>query len=255
VAASKIPLGERLRARVAPVVHRLRRPLLMRRHAGSTLCCPICETELGSFAPYGGREGALCPRCRSVERHRLLWLYMARKTSILREPTRCLHLAPEASIRARLGKRANVDYVSADLNRGRPADVVADVTDLPFEDASFDLVICNHVLEHVPDDGAAIAEMLRVLRPGGRALMLHPLDETRRSTFEDASIKSARKREEMFGQRDHVRVYGTDFYDRLSEGGFEVERVRFAESLSDAERRRHGVADEALAVGVKPAGR
>lgn len=249
---SSIPLSEQLRARVAPVVHRLRRPLLLRRHAGSRVECPICERELGSFAPFGGRQGALCPGCRSLERHRLLWLYMARETAILREPTSCLHLAPEPAIRARLRQRDNVDYVSADLNPGWPADVVADVTDLPFEDASYDVVICNHVLEHVPDDAAAIAEMRRVLRPGGLALMLHPLDETRQSTYEDASITSARKREEMFGQRDHVRVYGTDFYDRLSEGGFEVERVRYVEKLTDAERRRHGVADEELAVGVKP---
>jgi SAM-dependent methyltransferase len=227
----------------------------MRRHAGGSVECPICEAELGSFAPWGGRAGVLCPSCRSLERHRLMWLYMRRRTAILREPTRLLHVAPEPSIGERLRGRGNMDYVSADLNPARPGDMVADVTALPFDADSFDVVICNHVLEHVPDDAAAIGEMLRVLRPGGTALMLHPLDETRQSTYEDPSITSPRGREEMFGQRDHVRVYGADFYDRLSEGGFEVERVRFAEALTDSERRRHGIADEELAVGVKPAGR
>lgn len=251
---SKIPLGEQLRARVAPLVHRARRPLLMRKHGGSGRECPVCEVELASFAPYNERHGAICPNCRSLERHRLLWLYVARETPVLTEPTRCLHMAPEPAIQERLRRHANVDYVSADLNPGWPADVVADVTDLPFEDGRFDLVICNHVLEHVPDDAAAMSEMLRVLRPGGTALMLHPLDETRQSTFEDASVTSAREREELFGQRDHVRVYGSDFYDRLAEGGFEVERVRYVESLTDQERHRHGVADEELAVGRKPGG-
>ena len=240
---------------MTPVVHRAGRPLRERRFAGTGVECPVCGGEFRAFEPYHGREGARCPRCLALERHRLLWLYLERETPYLTERAACLHVAPEPALQERLRQLPLLDYVSADLNPGWPADLVADVTDLPFDVASFDLVICNHVLEHVPDDSGAISEIHRVLRPGGRALMLHPIEAERPETFEDESATSGRERKRLFGQRDHVRIYGGDFYARLAQGGFEVERVRYVESLSDEEIRRYGAADEELAVGVKNAPR
>lgn len=240
---------------MTPVVHRVQRPLRMRRFAGTGVECPICGAEFRAFDSYHGRPGARCPSCLSLERHRLLWLYLERETPFLTEPSACLHIAPEPALQERLRELPALDYVSADLNPGWPAMLVADVTDLPFVDAAFDLAICNHVLEHVPDDAAAIAELHRVLRPGGRALMLHPLDEERAETYEDPTATTGRARRRRFGQRDHVRIYGGDFHERLAAGGFEVERVRYVQALTGDEVRRHGLADEELAVGVKTAPR
>jgi SAM-dependent methyltransferase len=237
------------------VVHRAGRPLRERRFAGTGVECPVCGGEFRSFEPYHGRAGARCPRCLSLERHRLLWLYLEHETNFLTEPAACLHVAPEPALRERLRELPRLDYVSVDLNPGWPADLVADVTDLPFDAASFDLVICNHVLEHVSDDACALAEVHRVLRPGGRALMLHPIEDERPATFEDPAATSGRERRRLFGQRDHVRIYGGDFYERLARAGFEVDRVRYAEALSDDEIRRYGAADEELAVGARDAPR
>ena len=237
---------------MAPTLHRLGRPWRTRRYAGTGVACPVCESEFRAFAPYHGRAGARCPSCLSLERHRLLWLYLSRETGLLADRLSVLHFAPEPPIQDRLRSQPNVEYVSADLNPGWPAMLVADITDLPFEDEAFDVVICNHVLEHVEDDAAAISETFRVLRPGGHAFMLHPLDESRQTTLEDPGVTSGRERRRLYGQRDHVRIYGSDFYSRLAGGGFEVEPVRYVEALPDEEQKRYGTRDEEIAVGTKP---
>jgi len=172
----------------------------------------------------------------SYNRHRTLWLYLERK-EVLRHGPRVLHLAPEQGIAARLRSAPGVSYVSADLDPGR-AMVTTDITRMSFGDAEFDLVICCHVLEHILDDTAAMRELHRVLKPGGTALMQHPIDLSRGSTYEDRRITSREARQAAFGQWDHVRVYGRDLEDRLESAGFAVTIERYVDTLEPELVRR-----------------
>jgi SAM-dependent methyltransferase len=169
-----------------------------------------------------------------------MWLYLERKTNLLVDRLRVLHFAPERIFEERLRSRSNLDYVSTDLSRAR-ADVKADITDLPFPDDSFDVILCSHVLEHVVEDGKAMRELYRVLRPGGWALVLVPIDFSRNTTFEDATIVTPADRERLFGQADHVRIYGRDFTARLEEAGFDVRVEDVRRELGESEARRYGL--------------
>ncbi|HSM34791.1 MAG TPA: methyltransferase domain-containing protein [Longimicrobiales bacterium] len=145
-------------------------------------------------------------------------------------------MAPERAVAERLRSWDGVDYLSGDLRPGR-AMVALDVTDIDRPEGSFEGVWCSHVLEHVPDDRAAMAEFYRVLAPNGWAVVLVPITAPR--TVEDPSVRSPRKRRRLFGQHDHVRRYGPDIADRLAEAGFGVEVVRPSDVAGEAERRRH----------------
>jgi SAM-dependent methyltransferase len=151
-----------------------------------------------------------------------------------------LHFAPEPVLARRLSAFENVSYLSADLDPD-VAMVAADITDLPFDDSTFDLILCSHVLEHVPQDGAAMREMLRVLRPGATALLMHPVDYGRGETYEDWSLTSREERQRAFLQDDHVRLYGRDLADRLTAAGFEVEMSRYLDQFSEDAARRYGL--------------
>jgi SAM-dependent methyltransferase len=194
-----------------------------------------------SIRPVGpNRANARCPNCGARDRQRYLWLYLERKTNLLVDPLRVLHFAPERIFEEWLGSQPNLDYVSTDLQRAR-AMVKADITDLPFPDDSFDVVLCSHVLEHVAEDRKAMRELYRVLRPGGWALVLVPIDFSRGETFEDPAIVAPADRERAFGQADHVRIYGRDFTTRLEEAGFTVRVEDYIRELGDAEVRRYGL--------------
>jgi SAM-dependent methyltransferase len=178
-----------------------------------------------------------CFGCGAYARHRLVWLYLMRETEIATAPLRLLHIAPSDPMYAeRLRELPGLDYVSADLED--PAAMEHwDITAIPHPDASFDAILCSHVLEHVRDDRPAMAELVRVLRPGGWAVVQSPVDWARAVTFEDESVDPAA----VFGQEDHVRFYGRDYADRLREAGFEVRVDRYAERLTDPERARFGL--------------
>lgn len=191
------------------------------------------------FAGAQGRPAARCPRCGSLERHRHLWLYLEREVGIRSRALAVLHVAPDPGIDARMRGLANLRYVSGDLLEGRGEHVV-DLTKLSFGDASFDLLIAFHVLEHVPDDGLALAEIRRVLRPGGSALLQVPLRDG--PTLEDPSAATPEARAAMFGQEDHVRVYGSDFPDRVAAAGLRADAVEF--ELAPDERDRFGIPDD-----------
>jgi hypothetical protein len=200
--------------------------------------CPCCQRETGEFLPFGTppRARARCPHCGSVERHRLLWLFLASQPAFLRGGQRLLHIAPEPVLARLLKGLDGVQYISGDLSLR--SDVRLDITALPFADGSIDAVICNHVLEHVPDDRTAMREFRRILSPRGWAILQSPIDGKRSTTYEDPSIVDPAARERAFGQFDHVRVYGQDYYDRLALAGFAVERVAYAERLDEEERKR-----------------
>ncbi len=195
--------------------------------------CPCCRSESGKFLPYGlrPRPNARCPRCGSLERHRLLWLFLTGREEMLSASTRLLHIAPEPILSTLLRSSLGSRYVSADL--GHTGDVRLDVTALPFRHDTFDAVICNHVLEHVPDDRSAMREFRRILRTPGWAILESPVNGRLEKTYEDPAIVDPAERERAFGQFDHVRVYGRDFQDRLREAGFDLEPATCA-ALAEA---------------------
>jgi SAM-dependent methyltransferase len=191
--------------------------------------------------PVGpNRANARCPNCGARDRQRHLWLYLERRTNLFSDRLRVLHFAPERIFEEKLRPQPNLDYVSTDLARAR-ADVKADITDLPFPDDSFDVILCSHVLEHVVEDRKAMRELYRVLRRGGWALVLVPIDFSRDETFEDHTVVAPADRERLFGQADHVRVYGRDFKARLEEADFTVRVENFRGELGESEARKYGL--------------
>lgn len=205
---------------------------------GDRVTCPCCDSSFRGLRSHRARTDVKCPRCGSLERHRLLWLYFTRRTNLLVDDLDVLHVAPEYSFEKRLARRHGPRYVTADLDSPL-ASVRMDVMGMPFDDASFDVVLCNHVLEHVADDRIAMGEIRRILRPGGWAVLLVPIDPTRESTFEDPAIISPQDRLRHYGQEDHARLYGRDYPDRLRQAGFEVTVESFGASLSSALIQRH----------------
>lgn len=197
----------------------LARPVLEQFLKGKKYTDPIDGKQFKTFLPYGyefPRENVLSPSTLSLERHRLLWLYLERETDFFTSPYKVLHFAPEQAFYKRFKKLPFKSYITTDLNSPL-AEVKADICSLPFEDNSFDIILCNHVLEHIPDDRKAMSELYRVMKPGGWGILQIPQDLKREITFEDDSITDKKERAKIFGQYDHVRIYGLDFFDRLRE--------------------------------------
>jgi SAM-dependent methyltransferase len=209
-------------------------------YAGNRFSCPCCGGSFRKLKPHGARPNASCPGCGSLERHRLLWLYLTERRDLFRQGTTVLHFAPEPALREALSSMRGVRYTGADLIPG-PDVVQLDITAIELEDASVDIVLCNHVLEHVADDRKAMRELWRVLRQGGRAIMQHPVDYGRAETYEDWSIVSSEGRLRAFGQEDHVRVYGRDFKHRLEEAGFRVQIDRYLDRVDEKRIERHAL--------------
>ncbi len=205
--------------------------------------------------PYGRiqmRENALCPKCQSLERHRLMWLYLQRETDFFTAPHKVLHIAPEACFVERFKQLPQLEYYTADLESPW-ADIKMDIRQMPLEDNSFDIVFCNHVLEHIDDEQQALRELYRILRPGGWALLQVPINYELEHTFEDPSIQSPEEREKYYGQSDHVRQYGRDYPQRLENAGFRVKADEFVKTLPPGEVRRFALpANEILYIAIKP---
>jgi len=213
-------------------------------YRGSAVECAVCQQQFRKFMPYGrgasARDNVLCPNCLSLERHRLIWNFLKQQTNFFRQPLRMLHVAPELCFMDRFAEQPNLDYVTADLESPL-AEVKLDVHDIPFADDTFDVVMCNHVLEHVDDDQLATSELCRVLKPGGWGILQSPIDYARQSTYEDATIIDPLERERHFGQDDHQRVFGLDYGERLLAAGFEVTESRWAGELTVDELARFGL--------------
>lgn len=211
-----------------------------RRYRGNAVQCPCCTGEFRAFMPRGHRDNATCPRCGSHERHRMLALYFKDHTNLLTAPLEVLHFAPERTITQLLSSNPALRYTTADLD-GKKAMHAMDVCDIPRPDNTFDAVLCSHVLEHVPDDRKAMREILRVLKPGGFAILLVPLYRELTQTYEDPTITSPEARHQAFGQHDHVRKYGMDYHLRLADAGFIVTALPFVANLPDNLIQRHGL--------------
>jgi len=217
-------------------------PLLRIYYGGSKFTDPIDGSGYRKFLPYGYgktlRPNALCPGTLSLERHRLLWLYLERETRFLNQGLKVLHVAPEQVFYRKFKRFQHWDYTTTDLYSPL-ADVVADICDLPFQDNQYDLILCNHVLEHIPNDLKAMTELYRVLKKGGTLIAQVPLEEERSKTFEDDSITNIDERSRVFGQYDHVRVYGQDYYQRLKSVGFSADGVFLQSQLTREEIWRY----------------
>lgn len=220
------------------------RPFLAFFFKGNKYTDPIDGKSFRSFLPYGyenPRENVLSPSTLSLERHRLLWLYLKNETDFFKNSLRVLHFAPEQAFHKRFKKLKNIEYVTTDLNSPL-ADVKADICDLPFDDDSFDVVLCNHVLEHIPNDKKAMQELYRIMKPEGWGIFQVPQDVRRTTTFEDDSITDKKERAKIFGQYDHVRIYGMDYFEKLRAVGFKVEAVDYTSKLSNEEINRYRLA-------------
>ncbi len=213
----------------------LAQPLLDLYYRGHRYTDPINGKSYRRFLPYGYvnlRPNVLSPGTLSLERHRLLWLFLKNETGFFNQKLKVLHIAPEQAFYKRFKQMKNLDYITADLHSPL-ADVKADITRLPFDDNSFDVILCNHVLEHIPDDTKAIQELYRVMKSGGWGIFQIPIDENRQETFQDDSITDPSERTRIFGQYDHVRVYGQDYYDKLRAAGFKVNAIDYTQNLTD----------------------
>ena len=222
----------------------LARPVLAFFLKGKAFTDPIDGKQFRRFLPYGyekPRENVLSPSTLSLERHRLLWLYLQNETQFFKKAYKVLHFAPEQAFYKRFRKLKNLDYTTTDLNSPL-ADIKADICNLPFEENTFDIILCNHVLEHIPDDTQAMSELFRILKPGGWGVFQIPQDLTRAITFEDNSITDKKERARVFGQYDHVRIYGRDYFDKLRSVGFKVTEIDLSQQLTDEEVDRYRLA-------------
>lgn len=220
------------------------RPVLAFLLKGKTFTDPIDGKSFKTFLPYGygkQRNNVLSPSTLSLERHRLLWLYLKNETDFFSSEKKILHFAPEQAFYKRFRKMKHLDYTTTDLESPL-ADVKADICKLPFKDNSYDIILCNHVLEHIPDDTKAMQELYRILKPGGMGVFQIPQDLTRANTFEDNSITDRKERARIFGQYDHVRVYGRDYFNKLRSIGFKVEEVDYTEKLSEEKIKEYCLA-------------
>jgi predicted SAM-dependent methyltransferase len=222
---------------------------------GTNFTDPIDGKSFKKFLPYGyenPRDNALSPSTLSLERHRLLWLYLKNETDFFTAPKKVLHFAPEQAFYKRFRNQKNLDYTTTDLFSPL-ADVKADICNLPFNDNSYDIILCNHVLEHIPDDTKAMKELYRVLKPGGMGIFQIPLDAYRSATFSDDTITNKKERAKIFGQYDHVRIYGMDYFEKLKSIGFKVIKENYSEKMSASEIQEYGLAkEEIIPICYKP---
>jgi SAM-dependent methyltransferase len=224
-------------------------------YMGKAVECPICGHHYKSFLPYGRinpRPNALCPSCLSLERHRLIQLFLKEKTNFFIQKLRILHIAPEHCFMKRFQAQHGDNYITADIESPL-AKVKMDIHQIPFDDNEFDVVLCNHVLEHVENDILAMSEINRVLRPGGWSILQVPFfSPVPDVTFEDNSITNPREREKIFGQDDHVRKFGKDYPQRIERSGLIPEANTFASTMSDEQCFKFGISkNEIIYRGIK----
>ncbi len=225
------------------LLNTLPRPLLIRLsyvfkffapvlYKGNNVECPVCEKSFRKFLAYGygesHRENVLCPHDLTLERHRVMWLFLKLKTDFFSKPNlKVMHIAPEQCFNDLFKKQKNLDYTTGDL-LSPIADLHFDLHDIPLEDNQYEVVFCNHVMEHVKDDLQCMKELYRIMKPGGWGIMQVPIDSNRNETYEDWSITSPKEREKHFWQYDHVRLYGLNYPKRLEEAGFKLRSVNLS---------------------------
>lgn len=205
-------------------------------YKGNKVECPVCKKSFRKFLSYGSavahRENVLCPYDLTLERHRLMWLYLKNKSDFFTKPNlKVMHIAPEQCFHKIFKHQKNLDYTTGDLV-SPIADLHFDLHQIPLEDNQYEIIFCNHVMEHVTDDLKCMQELHRIMKPGGWGIFQVPIDTNRTSTYEDWSITTPEEREKHFWQYDHVRLYGTNYPNRLEEAGFTLETVDYGKEIS-----------------------
>ena len=215
--------------------------------------CPIAKREFELFIKV--RNNILSPSNGANSRQRLVWHYLENKLNILKKKYTLLHIAPELSYYENLSKCKNLTYIAGDKMvsgySNQKGILNIDLTDLNYKNDFFDIIICNHVLEHIEEDKKAIFEMYRVLKKGGKAIITVPINEKLNSTYEDSSITNSSERIKHFGQWDHVRWYGLDIKERISKVGFDVEMNRYSNNFSKDDFKRLGLSKSIIIIANK----
>ena len=229
-------------------------PLVDIFYRGNEFTDPINGKSYRKFLPYGyvkQRNNALSPGTLSLERHRLLWLYLNNETNFFSKTLKVLHIAPEQCFYNLFKNLKNINYTTFDLNSPL-ADIKGDICNLPFKENSFDFILCNHVLEHINDDKKAMKELYRVLNKNGTAILQVPINQKSSKTFEDSSIVDKKERIEKFGQYDHIRLYGLDYFKKLESFGFKVDPLKYSKEFTESEIIKYGlIKDEIIPVCKK----
>ena len=229
-------------------------PLVDIFYRGNEFTDPINGKSYKKFLPYGyvkQRDNALSPGTLSLERHRLLWLYLNNETNFFSKTLKVLHIAPEQCFYNLFKNLKNINYTTFDLNSPL-ADIKGDICNLPFKENSFDFILCNHVLEHINDDNKAMKELYRVLNKNGTAILQVPINQKSSKTFEDSSIVDKKERIEKFGQYDHIRLYGLDYFKKLESFGFKVDPLKYSKEFTESEIIKYGlIKDEIIPVCKK----
>lgn len=209
---------------------------------GTKFTDPINNKSYSYFFPYGynkQRKNALCPGTFSLERHRLLWLYLKKETDFFNSNNKILHFAPEQCFH-KFFKSFFKNYTTTDLN-SPIVDIKADICNLPFNDNSFDYILCNHVLEHIYDDEKAMKEIYRVLNKNGIAILQVPIDINSNYTHDGRDIDNKQDRNKLFGQYDHLRMYGLDYFKKLKNIGFKVKNENYLSNISQDEKDKYSL--------------
>jgi SAM-dependent methyltransferase len=203
--------------------------------------------------PFGERfrrEFAACPSCNSLERTRLMWFYLINEAKVETLPLKILHFAPEKFIEKKLKKLPNIQYISADINPAF-ADVKVDITSIPFNNNTFDIIICSHVLGHVEDESKALQELYRTLQPNACALIMTNIFDIP-ETIEDPTAITYEQKLKAYGQNDLARMHGHDFTQRLQKIGFKVETTDYINNFSIVERQKYGLTrNETIYMAIK----
>ncbi len=226
------------------IANKARLIYLRLKYRGNEVYCACCGSTFSAFAPFGNikRKNAWCPKCESLERHRLLSMYFKNKTDIYSKPLKVLHIAPEIAFFNHFKSQENLDYNPVDIyphlypKGTKYLNVLKN--DLP--DNTYDVIICNHVFQYIEEDRKAMKELYRIMKHGGWGVMQVPYDKKREITYEDSSIKDPLEREKAFGLKEHVRFYGLDYADRLREAGFNVSIQDYTSEFSDEENFKYG---------------
>lgn len=248
------------------LLNSLPRPLLIRLsylftkiapvfYKGNKVECTVCGGTFSKFLSYGSnkahRENVLCPKDLTLERHRLMWFYLQNHSDFFRAKNQeVLHIAPEQCFYDRFKALKNIHYLTGDLVSPL-AELHFDLHAIPLEDNRFNVVFCNHVLEHVDDARKCLTEIFRVMKPGGWGILQVPQDFSREETLEDPSICSPEEREKYYWQKDHVRLFGRDYPNWLNNAGFNVEYFRVEDNFSDEQIARYSLQKQEILYVVR----
>lgn len=206
--------------------------------SGNNFYCPCCGKSARRFLEKGNgievRNNAVCPHCGSLERSRLLYLYLKDKTNIFLNDPSILHFAPEDALKVHFA--ANPNYTDADLNPNLASHQM-DITDIRFPDNHFDFIICSHVLGHVPNERKALHELYRVLKSGGSLFLMSLMDPDAQLTVENPEFNTPEKKLRHYGEKDLERLYGNDFSERIAADDVTVERIDYRLHFAGSERQ------------------